>query len=270
MLTSQRSIAPAQPVRVSVDSAAPIGSGRRARTVSVVVPTYREAANVPVLVQQLAEIRASQLPKLDVWIMDDQSKDGTREAVDSLGLDWVHLVERDGPRGLSPAVLDGIARSGGETIVVMDADLSHPPSAIPALLDALDAGAEFAVGSRYVPGGSTDDDWGLFRKLNSGVATMLARPIAKVRDPMSGFFAFDRAHLSSSGTLSPLGYKIGLELIVKCRARRIAEVPIHFADRTRGTSKLSFVQQLQFIEHLRRLYWFKLFGRRAAANQAPK
>jgi len=239
----------------------PGGVGRRAGSVSIIVPTYREAANLPALIEQIGAVRAATVPNLDLWIMDDRSNDGTREAVAALGLGWVHLVERDGARGLSPAVLDGIARSAGDTVAVMDADLSHPPGAIPALLDALDGGAEFAVGSRYVPGGGTDDDWGLFRRLNSWVATALARPLARLRDPMSGFFAFDRARLGSAGRLSALGYKIGLELIVRCRAERIAEVPIHFADRVRGTSKLSFVQQAQYLEQLRRLYWFKFVRR---------
>jgi dolichol-phosphate mannosyltransferase len=269
-----RPAAPASLLRRAVEVVLPESKRARCceRTVSVVIPTYREAANIPALIQGLLGVRSGEVAALDVWIMDDRSNDGIREAVAALGLDWVHLVERDGPRGLSEAVLEGIGRCEGETIVVMDADLSHPPGTIPALLDALDRGAEFAVGSRYVAGGGTGDDWGVLRRLNSSAATALARPLAKLRDPMSGFFAFERDRLRSAGPLSPLGFKIGLELIVKCRAVRITEVPIHFAPRVRGESKLSFVHQAQYIEHIRRLYWFKLMDviRKVGKTRAPR
>jgi len=141
--------------------------------------------------------------------------------------------------------------------VVMDADLQHPPERITALLDALDKGADFALGSRYVPGGSTDHEWTFFRKINSGVATFLARPFAgPVRDPMSGFFALRRSTFDRAERLTPLGYKIALELMCKCRVTAVQEVPIHFGLRTRGESKLSLKQQFRYLEHLSRLYDF--------------
>lgn len=237
----------------------------RAPAISIIVPTFREALNMPALLASIDSVRQQAALDLDVWIMDDQSRDGTREAIDQLAHPWVNLVERAGPRGLSPAVIDGIHASSGQRVIIMDADLSHPASAIPQLLAALDAGAEVAVGSRNVAGASTDDDWGLFRWLNTKVATTLARPLAKLRDPMSGFIAFDRRLLARAAPLNPVGYKIGLEIIVKGRAKRIAEVPIHFADRRAGTSKLSFKQQMLYLEHLRRLYAFKLSDRGAKA-----
>src|SRR5205814_2934642 len=135
------------------------------------------------------------------------------------------------------AVLHGARLAQHPVIIVMDADLSHPPEAIPALLAALGS-SDFAVGSRYVPGGSTDDRWSLGRAINSRLATCLARPLTRVRDPLSGFFALRRSTLDAAGPLNPLGYKIGLELLVKCPCRAIAEVPIHFASRARGRSKL--------------------------------
>lgn len=229
--------------------------------VSVVVPTYREALNIAPLLSSIALVREQAKLDLDVWIMDDQSRDGTRQTVDALGHGWVHLVERTGPRGLSPAVIDGIFASRGRRLVVMDADLSHPASAIPEMLAALDRGAELAIGSRFTAGASIDADWSLFRWLNSHVAKALARPIAPITDPMSGFLAFDRDLLQRAGKLSPVGYKIGLELIVKCQVRKIAEVSIHFADRQAGKSKLNMKQQLLYLEHLRRLYAFKFLSR---------
>jgi dolichol-phosphate mannosyltransferase len=122
---------------------------------------------------------------------------------------------------------------------------------------ALASGQQMVLGSRYVPGGSTDDDWGAFRWLNSRVATLLARPLTKVHDPMSGFFALRRADLARAQELNPVGYKIALELIVKCGLENVGEIPIAFTDRIHGESKLSLREQLKYIQHLRRLYLHK-------------
>src|SRR5262249_27240698 len=106
-------------------------------------------------------------------------------------------------------------------------------------------------------GASTGERWGAFRKVNSEIATLLARPFAgPVRDPMSGFFALRRETFERAQRLTPLGYKIGLELMCKCRVRHVQEIPIHFAERTRGQSKLSLREQFRYLEHLSRLYDF--------------
>lgn len=110
------------------------------------------------------------------------------------------------------------------------------------------------VGSRFVEGGSTDDDWGFLRWLNSRVATLLALPLTSLKDPMSGFFALRRETFDRAQDLNPIGYKIGLELVVKCRCKRTIEVPIHFIDRRLGQSKLSLKEQLRYLQHVRRLY----------------
>ncbi len=226
-------------------------------TVTVVVPTYREAQNLPLLLERLAGVRREHGLELDLLIMDDRSGDGSVEAVAAAGHPWATLIERTGRRGLSPAVLEGIERARGEVVVVMDADLSHPPERIPDMLRALAGGREFVMGSRYVPGGTTDAGWGVYRWLNSRIATWLARPLTAVRDPMSGFFAMRRADLKRAAFLNPVGYKIALELIVKCRLKDVGEVPIHFADRQLGESKLNFKEQLKYLQHLRRLYLFR-------------
>jgi len=127
------------------------------------------------------------------------------------------------------------------------------------MLAALRAGADFVLGSRYVSGGTTAEGWGLFRFLNSKVATYLARPLTHVSDPMSGFFALPRAVFTRAENPSPLGYKIGLELLVRCRCRNVREVPIHFANREHGESKLTLQQQMLYLRHLARLYRFR-FG----------
>ncbi len=225
---------------------------------SIVVPTYHEAANLPGLLERIAQLRETLGVDLEVLIMDDQSRDGSVEVVHQAAHDWATIVVRTGPRGLSPAVVEGLQRARYPVVVVMDADLSHPPEKIPDLILALDSGQQFALGSRYVPGGSTDDKWGFFRWLNSRIATWLARPLTDARDPMSGFFAFRKAELARARYLNPIGYKIGLEIIVKCGLENVGEVPIHFADRQHGQSKLTFAEQLKYLRHLQRLYLYQL------------
>lgn len=233
------------------------GAAGTVQSVSVVVPTYKEVLNLPKLVARLDAVRPALARPFELLIVDDNSKDGTVELVGGMGHDWVRLIVRTVDRGLSQSVLEGVRSARNDAIVVMDADLSHPPEAIPAMITALETGAEMVVGSRYVAGGSTEDDWGLFRWLNSKVATLMARPLTSIKDPMAGFFALRRGLLARAAPLNPIGYKILLELLVKTRARPVVEVPIRFADRHAGESKLSFKEQLRYIQHLRRLFLFK-------------
>jgi dolichol-phosphate mannosyltransferase len=228
-------------------------------SVTIVVPTFREVESLPHLLDRIAKVREAHGLDLDVLIMDDDSRDGSVELVAARPEPWVQLVVRTANRGLSPAVIDGLARARGEVLVCMDADLSHPPEAIPKMMTKLDEGADFVVGSRYASGGTTSHDWGFLRWINSRVATLLARPLTSIRDPMSGFFALRRSTFAAGRALNPIGYKIGLELIVKCGCERVVEVPIHFEDRRYGESKLTLAQQLYYLQHLRRLYIFK-FG----------
>lgn len=227
--------------------------------VSVVVPTYKEAANLPHLIDRVARLSATSGLEIELLIMDDDSRDGSTEVVQARPEPWVQLIVRTADRGLSASVLDGLRRAKGDILIGMDADLSHPPEVIPAMLQKLEAGADFVVGSRYVKGGTTSDDWGVFRWLNSRVATLLARPLTALQDPMSGFFALRRTTFEAGHNFNPIGYKIALELIVKCGCERVVEVPIHFEDRRLGESKLTLKQQLLYLLHLRRLYTFK-FG----------
>lgn len=244
---------------MTTDLASPIDGARRANTaqrprVTVVVPTFEEVENLPHLVDRLRNMRETAGLALELVIMDDDSRDGSAELVQELDLPWVQLVVRRADRGLSQAVLDGLRRAEGDVLVVMDADLSHPPEKIPEMLDALDRGADAVVGSRFTEGGSTADDWGVLRWVNSRVATLLARPLTPLKDPMSGFFALRRSTFEAGTDFNPVGYKIGLELLIKCRCQRVVEVPIHFTDRRLGKSKLTLQEQLKYLKHIRRLY----------------
>jgi dolichol-phosphate mannosyltransferase len=221
------------------------------------VPTYKEVDSLPHLIDKVAEVREVQGLEIEMLIMDDNSRDGSYELVSARPENWVRMIVRTQDRGLSQAVLEGLRVARGDVLVCMDADLSHPPDTLPAMLTKLNEGADFVVGSRYVDGGTTADDWGFLRWLNSRVATLLARPLTAVRDPMSGFFAIRKSTFENGHEFNPTGYKIALELIVKCACERVVEVPINFQNRRFGESKLTFTQQLLYIQHLRRLYIFK-------------
>lgn len=237
------------------DKTAPLSS---LPSTSIVVPTFREVEALPELIDRVARVRAENGSIQELLIVDDDSGDGTEALIASRPEPWLKLIVRKQDRGLSQAVLAGLRAARGDILVVMDADLSHPPEVIEQMQRELVAGADFVVGSRYVPGASTADNWGLFRFLNSRVATLLARPLTTISDPMSGFFALPRAIFERAQEPNPLGYKIGLELLVRCGCSSVREIPIHFANRTRGESKLTAKQQLLYVRHLARLYRYKL------------
>jgi dolichol-phosphate mannosyltransferase len=249
-------------LHTSDDTAPPAESA--ACDVTVIVPTYAEGANLPLLIPRIAAALDRAELRGEIVIVDDDSPDDTVPLCKELAHDYrLRLFVRHGERGLASAVLFGMRQARGEVLVVMDADLSHPPEKIAELVEAVHSGeADFAVGSRYVAGGSTDAGWGLWRWLNSWAATLLARPLTRVRDPLAGFFALRRATFAASADLDPLGFKIGLELLVKCGCRRVKEVPIAFHDRQHGRSKMSLKEQVNYLRHLRRLYAYRLGARR--------
>ncbi|MFP6667896.1 MAG: glycosyltransferase family 2 protein [Pirellulales bacterium] len=228
--------------------------------VSIIVPTYGEAENLPVLIPRVAEVLREAGIAAEILIVDDNSPDDTEQVCRQLAGDYpVQLLIRRDERGLSSAVLHGMRHARGGVLLVMDADLSHPPEKIPEMVATLQReDTDFVIGSRYVKGGATDGDWGFFRWLNSKAATWLAMPLTRARDPMAGFFAVRKSAVDSAEELDPIGYKIGLELLVKCRCRAVREVPIQFSDRLHGESKLTLKEQINYLRHLKRLYEFKL------------
>lgn len=239
------------------DTAAASEAHRRPE-VSIIVPTINESENLPRLLERIAAAMAN--VDYEVIIVDDNSQDATPRVCDELSRRYpLKLLVRKRPaNGLSGAVLHGMAEARGTFLCVMDADLQHPPEKLPELIEPLRRGeADFVLGSRYMPGGSTEARWGIFRKFNSQLATLLARPFAgPTTDPMAGFFALKRQTYASASNLTPLGYKIALELMCKCRVKTVREIPIHFGMREKGQSKLSLKQQFRYLEHLSRLYDF--------------
>ena len=155
------------------------------------------------------------------------------------------------------AVLDGFAVARSEIVGVMDGDLSHPPELLPRLFRTLSTGnLDLVVGSRYVRGGGTSD-WSLGRLLLSRLGCSLARPLTPVRDAMSGFFLVRRERLDGFRT-SVSGFKIGFEIFVRSKPRRLAEVGYVFVGRSLGVSKMTFAEARGFLNQLVSLYYHAL------------
>ncbi len=230
---------------------------------SIVVPTYREAANVDALTHRIQKALELTGWKYEVIFVDDDSRDGIVEKVKTLHWDGapVRCEVRTSDRGLSKAVLHGFRQAKGKILLCMDADLSHPPEAIPEFVESLKGDADFVIGSRYVSGGGVSEGWSPFRWLNSMIATVLSYPLhwGQVKDPMAGFFALRRETFTAAeeSGVNPIGWKIGLELLVKARCKAVRELAIHFEIRHEGESKLSLKHQLEFLKHLLTLYRFK-------------
>ena len=224
-------------------------------------PTFREAANIPRLAERIHAALSETPITWELLLVDDNSEDGSEAVVAQLAhrLPVRMVTRRQPPRDLSLSVIEGIRLCRFDRLVVMDADLSHPPERIADLLAALDADCDMVVGSRYAPGGVIDQTWSRWRMLNSRLATSLALPLVSCSDPMAGFFATDRRALPDLQTLQPIGYKIALELMVRGKLR-VKELPIDFRDRSLGSSKMNWRQQLNFMRHLYRLYRYKFGG----------
>lgn len=214
-------------------------------TVLVVVPTYCERESLP---PTLAALRVA-VPSADVLVVDDASPDGTGEAAQRIADDdtQVHVLHRTGPRGLGAAYVDGfgwgLARDY-RVLVEMDADGSHQPEQLPSLLSAIDAGADLAIGSRWVPGGQVRN-WPASRRLLSRAGNLYTRWALGIdlRDATAGFRAYRREVLSDIplAEVSSQGYCFQVDLAWRAvrAGARVVEVPITFVERERGRSKMN-------------------------------
>ncbi len=224
--------------------------------ISVIIPTYREAENLRLILPRVFHVLEQAGMEGEVIVVDDDSPDGTAETVRELARDYpVRVHVRRDERGLATAVMKGFELAGGDIVVVMDADLSHPGEKIPEMVrPILEDRCDITVGSRYVSGGGCDH-WPLSRKLISRSSGLMARGVTKLSDPTSGFMAVRKAVLDKT-VLDPVGWKIVLEVVVKT-GQRVEEVPIVFADREKGQSKLNLRVQAEYMAHLMRLYHFR-------------
>ncbi len=221
---------------------------------SIIIPTFNESRNLEELVKRIFASLNSAGIDGEVVVVDDNSPDGTAEIAEKLKASYrITVLKRMGRKGLSSAVIDGFSAAGGDILCVMDADLSHPPEKIPEMYKTIiDGEADLVIGSRLVPGGGSTD-WSLGRKLVSFIARVIAMPITSVKDLTSGFFMVKRSVIEGAN-LSPMGFKIGLEILAKGNYNKAKEVPIIFAGRKKGKSKLSAKQVLEYLIQLASLY----------------
>ena len=220
---------------------------------TLIIPTYRERDNIAPLLARLEAVRGRIGEPLEVLMVDNYSEDGTaaraRAVLHAYRLGRV--IQPLQRCGLAEAVSHGIQEAAGELLGVMDADLSHPPELLPALVEAVRAGHELAIASRYVRGGGVER-WPLERRLLSRLGNLAAWPLTSVHDATSGYF-LGQAHVLKSVPIQATGFKVLLELLVNGRLTRVIEVPYVFRDRQHGSSKLDGRVLGQFAGQLGRL-----------------
>jgi dolichol-phosphate mannosyltransferase len=246
---------------------APSAAKRARQKLALTIPTLREAANLPGLLRDVRAVLDPLEIDYEILVVDDDSRDGTEEIVTAISQEdpRVRLLVRKGERGLSGAVLYGWRRTDAEILGVMDADLQHPPELLPALVTAILAGNDLAIGSRYTAGGQLGK-WNPIRKALSTVAVWatwpIQRPGVRAHDPMTGYFMLRRECIEGI-QFQPSGFKLLLEILVRGHIRSVKEVPLAFGSRAQGASKANFKVGWDYAKLLARLYAERLgFGRR--------
>jgi dolichol-phosphate mannosyltransferase len=272
-------------VQIKLESSSTNISPSKVTTVSIIIPTYNESENILRLIEAIIENLPSSI-FAEIIVVDDNSPDGTGRIVEKkyvhaaiannanlscrqgTGEDnlfksesnsacLVKVITRQNKTGLIPAILHGISSSAGEYILVMDADFSHAPEAIPRMIkELLQNPDHIIVASRYIKGGSVVG-WPLKRKIISRVANIIARRVLKlcnITDPMSGFFAFRRP-LIENINFDSSGFKLLLELVVKLKGSTgVTEIPYTFTERKLGQSKLDNSVILDYVRAVWQLY----------------
>jgi len=239
-------------------------SGEEGVDLSLILPTYNESKNIVPMLEQLTPV-LDNVPNLqyEIIVVDDNSPDRTWEK--ALAHAEQHpqarVIRRQGERGLSTAVIRGWQAARGRFLGVMDADLQHPPEVAANVTKEMMRGADLSIASRHVEGGGVSD-WSLLRRMISRGAQMigfilLPEVIGRITDPMSGFFMIRRSSIQDR-RLSPLGYKILIEVLGRGQVGWISEVPYTFRERTEGASKLTRTIYIQYFQHLLRLRLFLL------------
>ncbi len=220
-------------------------------TTSIIIPTYNEHDNIETLVHRLSKALVGY--EYEIIFVDDNSSDDTAQSAESLQTEYpVKVIVRKDKRGLASAVVDGLSYVSGNNIVVMDADLQHPPEVVPNLIKAVGQGADIAIASRYIEGGGCQG-WSLTRRFISRGAIILAHLLLpatrKVNDPMSGFFMFNKGVVKDA-QLNPAGFKILLEILMIGKFQKVTETPFTFVIREKGESKLNTRQQINYLKHI--------------------
>ncbi len=229
--------------------------------VVVIVPTYNEKENIGLLIEALEEQFSRIGHDMHVLVVDDESPDGTCDAVREKQKDYsnVHMILGQ-KRGLGAAYIRGIQHAlnhlGADVVFEMDADFSHKPEDIPRMMTILEKGADFVIGSRYVDGGHIPDEWGFHRRMISRIGNLVARYIAglhRIRDCTAGFRAIRKTLIEKIDwrALRVQGYAFQVALLSQAVVHKavIREIPVDFIDRTRGKSKLGLMDIIEFVNN---------------------
>ena len=244
---------------VDLSNVVPLGLGNSPILLSLVLPTYNESKNIPKIVNLLSQTLDQAIPNAyELIVVDDNSPDRTWEIAAELMPEYPQLrvMRRTEERGLSTAVIRGWQAARGEVLGVIDADLQHPPDLLLKLWGEIARGGDLAVASRHVEGGGVSDWSPIRRILSRGAQTLgliiLPEVIGRVSDPMSGYFMVRRSCIAGR-TLSPVGYKILIEVVARGRVPWIGEVGYVFQERQEGESKVTSKQYVDYLRHLVRL-----------------
>jgi dolichol-phosphate mannosyltransferase len=215
---------------------------------SIVVPTYMEAENIPELVERVEN--ALKELSFEIIIVDDNSPDGTADLAEKFNDIYgnIKVLRRPGKLGLGSAVLEGFRKAESEVLAIMDADLQHPPELLPQMYRKVQEGYSLVIASRYVDGGGVEG-LSFLRKIISLGAVKLAHLILpktrNIKDPMSGFFMLKREAINDV-ELSSRGFKMLLEILIKGKQNSVVEVPYTFKLRRKGKSKLNLKEIFRY------------------------
>jgi dolichol-phosphate mannosyltransferase len=243
---------PTGPFQISAQSPSPL-------KLSLILPTFNESGNISEIVRILSDLLdPAWAGRYELIVVDDNSPDRTWKIALELTNQYPHLkvLHRETEKGLSTAVIRGWQVAQGEILGVIDADLQHPPEILLQLLAEMERGADLAIASRHVEGGGVSE-WSVIRRFLSRGAQLLGlvilpEVINRLSDPMSGFFMVRRSAIAGV-TLSPVGYKILIEVAARGKIRWIGEVGYVFRERQTGESKVTWKQYLEYLQHLIRL-----------------
>ena len=232
---------------------------RNSLSFSLVIPTYNESKNIRAIAEILTGLLDQAMPgDYELIVVDDNSPDKTWELAQALIPEYPQLrvMRRIEERGLSTAVIRGWQAAKGRILGVIDGDLQHPPQVLLQMLAAMDQGADLAVASRHVEGGGVSS-WSFIRRFLSRGAQLLGlvilpQVVGRVSDPMSGYFMVRRSAIAGH-TMSPVGYKILIEVLGRGKIEEIAEVGYEFQERREGESKVTWKQYVEYLQHLLKL-----------------
>lgn len=227
--------------------------------VSIIIPSYNEAENLPLLVNKIELAMQHCKHAYDIWFIDD-STDNTARVLEKIAANNKHVnfICRKINSGLGTAVAEGFRHSQGSYLIVMDADLQHPPILLPTIIDALKH-IDIVIPSRFISGGS-DGGLSYFRKLISKTARIIGQLAIKrfrtISDCTSGYFGVKRCVINNIN-FNPISWKILMEILVKGNYVSVKEIPYQFLARDAGTSKMNFLQQWKYLRHILQLAFFK-------------